>query len=253
MDSLPFDRMKWVGRSVAAATVLVLAACAQSGGTGPTETVRGTPTAAQQEPKRVWQALSPAEVEALANIAPAAGSEIGSGQPAIAALFVERLSREAITVMSDPALRDSQRAAAFRGLLLRDFDVAAIGRIVLGRYWRRATPAQRAEYLRLFQKFIVTVYASRLGKYSGQTLQVTAARPGKRDIVVVKSLILVSGRAPIKIDWLVRSAGGAQRVIDVVVEGVSMAITQRSEFAAIIQNSGGKVEGLLAALRARTT
>ncbi len=253
MDLSPFDRMKRVRRSFAAATVLVLAACAQSGETRPPVAARGSPAAAQQEPKESWEALSPAEVEALADIAPAAGPEAGSGQPAIAALFVERLSREAITVMADPALRDSQRAAAFRGLLLRDFDVDAIGRIVLGRYWRRATPTQRAEYLRLFQEFIVAIYASRLSKYSGETLQVTAARPGKRDIVVVKSLILVSGRAPVQIDWLVRSAGGAQRVIDVVVEGVSMAITQRSEFAAIIQSSGGKVEGLLAALRARTT
>ena len=253
MELSPSDRMKWVCRSFAAAAVLVLAACAQSGGTGPSVTAQEPPEAAQQKAKAPWEALSPAEVEALADIAPAAGAEAGSGQPLVAALFVERLSREAISVMADPALRDSQRAAAFRGLLLRDFDVAAIGRIVLGRYWRRATPAQRAEYLRLFQEFIVAIYSSRLGKYSGQILQVTGARPGKRDIVVVKSLILVSGRAPIKIDWLVRSAGGAQRVIDVVVEGVSMAITQRSEFAAIIQSSGGKVEGLLAALRARTT
>lgn len=246
MDLLPLDPMKWACRSLAAAAVLVLAACAQSGGTGPS-------ASAQRETKVSWEALSPAQIEALGDVAPAAGAGAASGQPAIAAHFVERLSRDAIAAMADPTLRDGQRAAAFRGLLLRDFDIAAIGRIVLGRYWRSATPAQRTEYLGLFQEFIVAIYTARLGKYSGQTLQVIAAQSGKRDIVVVKSQILVSGRAPIKVDWLVRSAGGAPRVIDVVVEGVSMAITQRSEFAAIIQSSGGKVEGLLAALRARTT
>ncbi len=246
MNLSPFGQMNWMRRSFAAAAMLVLAACAQSSGTGPSAT-------AQPEAKVTWEALTPAEVQALGDITPAAGAGAGSGQPAIAAHFVERLSRDAIAAMADPTLRDGQRAAAFRGLLLRDFDIAAIGRIVLGRYWRSATPAQRTEYLGLFQDFIVAIYTARLGKYSGQTLQVIAAQSGKRDIVVVKSQILVSGRAPIQVDWLVRSAGGAPRVIDVVVEGVSMAITQRSEFAAIIQSSGGKVEGLLAALRARAT
>jgi phospholipid transport system substrate-binding protein len=240
-------------RIVPVLATLTLAACAQSSEGEPPRAAIEAPAVAQQEADDDWEALSQAEIEALANVAPAAGPDSAGAKPEIAVQVVQRLSRDAIAMLADPRLPDGQRTAAFRGLLLRDFDVAAIGRIVLGRYWRQATPAQQAEYQRLFQDFIVAIYASRLGKYSGETLRVTTARSGKRDIIVVKSLIQSPGKAPVQVDWLVRSAGGAQRIIDVVVEGVSMAITQRSEFASIIQSNGGKVEGLLAALRARTT
>ena len=198
-------------------------------------------------------AINEVELEALANIAPAAGVGSPEASPAGAAQFVKRLGESAIATMADPSLDAEERARALRGLLVRGFDLDNIGRIVLGRYWPRATPAQRAEYRRLFRDFIVAIYSARFSRYSGEALAVTGARPAKRGIVVVNSLIRRPHKAPVQVDWLVRYSAAGYRVIDVIVEGVSMAITQRSEFASIIQSRGGDVETLLAALRARTT
>jgi phospholipid transport system substrate-binding protein len=196
-------------------------------------------------------AADDAEAWALGAIAPAAGALTIQG----AALFVKALSERAIATMSDSALLPEQRTLVLRSLLVQGFDVDAIGRLVLGRHWRRATASQQAEYRRLFESFIVSVYTSRFSKYSGETFTITSALLGRPNIVIVKSLIHRPrpGMPPVAIDWLVSVSADGYRVIDVVVSGVSMAITQRSEFASIIRGSGGNIEGLLDALRERTT
>lgn len=170
-----------------------------------------------------------------------------------AAQFVNRLSTAASATLTDPGLDAERRKRALRALLIRGFDTDTIGRVVLGRYWRTATEAQRQEYRRLFQKFILTTYATRLAKYPNASVSVTSARPGKRNFVIVKSIVRRPGKPPLRVDWLVRHSPEGHRVIDIVVEGISMAITQRAEFAAIIQRNGGDVESLLAALRSRAT
>jgi len=71
-------------------------------------------------------------------------------------------------------------------------------------------------------------------------------------VTLVQSEVFKPGSQPARVDWRVRTAGGQPKIVDVVVEGVSMAVTQRSEFAAVIQRSGGRVAGLLTALRDKT-
>jgi len=192
-----------------------------------------------------------AEARVRGAIAPSVGAQTTQG----AALFVKALSERAIAAMSDRTLLPEQRALVLRSLLVQGFDVDVISRLALGRHWRRATPSQQAEYRRLFEAFIVSVYTSRFAKYSGETFAITGALMGRPNIVVVKSLIHRPrpGMPPVAIDWLVSVSADGYRVIDVVVSGVSMAITQRSEFASIIRGSGGNIEGLLDALRERAT
>lgn len=208
---------------------------------------------ARPEPQADDDAIAEEELKALAALSPAAGAAQPPTSPQSAARFVQRLGGDAIAMMSNPSLEPRERAQALRALLMRGFDTDTMSRIVLGRYWRKATPAQRAEYRQLFPDFIVAIYAARFSKYSGETLTITGARPHQRRIVIVKSLVRRPGKAPVHVDWLVRYSTAGHGIIDVVVEGVSMAITQRSEFAAIIQNHGGDIDGLLAALRARVT
>ncbi len=192
-----------------------------------------------------------AEARRPGSIAPTAGKVSTQG----AVLFVKALSERAIATISDRSLTPEQRALALRTVLVEGFDVDTMSRIVLGRHWRRATPAQQAEYRRLFEAFIVSVYTSRFAKYSGENLSITGALPGRRNIVIVKSLIHRPrpGMPPVAVDWLVSGSANGYRIIDMVVSGVSMAITQRSEFASIIQSAGGNIEGLLVALREKIT
>ena len=130
------------------------------------------------------------------------------------------------------------------------FDLAFIGRFVLGRHWRKVTADQRVQYQELFSSYILQTYSSHLGGYSGETLSITGAKPaGSKDAIVQTRIVRPSG-PPIDANWRVRAQGNQYLIIDISVEGVSMAVTQRSEFASVIKNHG--FEGLLAALRART-
>ena len=160
--------------------------------------------------------------------------------------FVSTLGRQAIEVLG-PNISESQRVVRFRQLFRADFDVPGIGRFVLGRYWRAATPEQRQEFLRLFQEYVVRAYAVRLGAYGGEPFRVTGARPAGEETVVSSQIDRPNG-APIGVDWYLIEDGGQYKISDVYIGGISMKVTQRDEFASVIQRNGG-IPGLLAELR----
>lgn len=188
-------------------------------------------------------------VTVVAGVTPAAEADAALDPKA----FIQDLGSEAIEVLSNGGLNADQREREFRRLFVKNFDVPRIGQFVLGRFWRTATESQRREYLQLFQDFVIKAYASRLQQYSGETLTVKDSRSENDGESVVHTIIeSPAGGPPTRVDWRVRRDDGGFKIIDVVVEGVSMAITHRSEFASVIQNGGGRVDALLDALRKRS-
>jgi phospholipid transport system substrate-binding protein len=170
--------------------------------------------------------------------------------PEGAASFVQWLAGQALQVLRSPNASLTDRETFLRQLLAQGFDLPFIGRFVLGRNWRRLSPAQRDAYLRVYSSFFLNTYSARFGGYSGQTFTVLSARPSGKKDAVVKTRIDRPGAAPLASDWRIRASSNQFRIIDISVEGVSMAVTQRSEFASVIKSSG--IDGLMAALRART-
>lgn len=165
--------------------------------------------------------------------------------------FVQNLAQTAIDFLSDDSLSESEKTEKFDDLLSKRFDMRSIGRFALGRYWRNASPAQQKEYLDLFNDMILEVYSRRFSEYQGQTITVLSSRPeGNRDILVA-SVIKEANSPDIRLDWRLRSTNGQYKVIDVIVEGVSMALTQRSDFASVIQRGGGNIQVLLNHLKTR--
>jgi len=163
--------------------------------------------------------------------------------------FIEGIASSGISFLSDESLSDEQRASAFRKLLHESFDMKTIGRFALGRYWRTSTEKERREYLKLFEEMVVDVYSRRFSDYDGHRLEVTKARPtGKSDAIVVSYIVPESG-PKVTVEWRVRYKRGKYKVVDIIVEKVSMSLTQRSDFASVIQRGGGQVEVLLAHLR----
>jgi phospholipid transport system substrate-binding protein len=160
--------------------------------------------------------------------------------------FVNTLGERAIQVLA-PSVSPAQRLDRFRELFSTGFDVPGIGRFILGRYWRIATPREQQEFLSLFQEYVARAYAARLGGFGGEPFRVIGARLNGAEIVVSSEIVLASG--PIGIDWYLVDNGGPYKITDVYIAGISMKVTQRDEFAAVIQRSGGRVEGLLAQLR----
>src|SRR3954447_22552343 len=161
-------------------------------------------------------------------------------------IFVNSLGERAIQVLA-PSVSPAQRLARFRELFSTEFDVPGIGRFVLGRYWRAATPQEQQEFLTLFQEYVARAYSARLGAFGGEPFRVTGTRPSGAETVVSSQIVLASG--PIGLDWHLVDNGGRYKITDVYIAGISMKVTQRDEFAAVIQRSGGQVEGLLSQLR----
>ena len=163
--------------------------------------------------------------------------------------FVKLLGNDAIQMLKNKDLTQPQREAEFRRLFVKGFDVNVISRFALGRFWREATEAQRSEYQKLFEDFIVKSYAARLGQYSGETFSVKDAKAVDANDNLVESVIERPNGPPVRVDWRVRRSDGDFKIVDVIVEGVSMVVTQRQEFGSVIQNNGGKIDSLLDRLR----
>ena len=168
------------------------------------------------------------------------------------AAFVQDLGDQAIDTLTGPDVTPAIRAERFRSLLAQNFDVPAIGKTVLGRYWKVATDEERGEYLKLFEDFLVANYAKRFAEYTGQKFKVRGVRSEGGDLMTVQTLIQTpDGGEPARLDWLMRDAGSAYKILDLKIEGISMAETHRSEFASVIQSKGGKVAGLIEALKSK--
>jgi phospholipid transport system substrate-binding protein len=164
------------------------------------------------------------------------------------AAVITSLGNQALEVLGKN-VNANDRVARFRQLFSEDFDVPGIARFVLGRYWRVATEPQQQQFVKLFADYIAIAYSNRLAEYSGETLRVTGSRPASDGSLVSSEIARPNGAPPAKVDWLLTEHDGAYKISDVIVEGVSMAVTQRSEFASVIQRHGGQVQGLITALQ----
>lgn len=165
--------------------------------------------------------------------------------------FVKHLGDTALMSLTENTISRAERENRVRKILNDNFDVKTIGKFALGTYWRTATEEEKTSYMKLFEDMVVTTYTSRFEGYSGQTLEVGEAVATGKDLVVASKIVQKDGPA-ISIDWRLREKKeGGLRIIDVIVEGVSMSVTQRSDFSSVIQQGGGKISYLIDVLKKR--
>ena len=160
--------------------------------------------------------------------------------------FINQLGVQAIQVLG-PSVSPAARVQRFRELFGADFDIPGISRFVLGRYWRTATPEQQQQFQGLLREYLAQAYAGRLAQYAGEKFQALNAQP-QGDETVVLSEITRNDGSKIRVEWHLVNSGG-WKITDAYVAGVSMAVTERDEFASVIQQGGGQVSYLLDRLR----
>ncbi|MFN3826105.1 MAG: phospholipid-binding protein MlaC [Micavibrio sp.] len=172
-------------------------------------------------------------------------SDVGAG----AENFIDNMAKRALEFLGNSGMSQDQKTESFRRLLNDSFDLETIGRFVLGRYWKTSTEQQRKEYQALFRKMVVDVYAKRFGEYKGQKFETRGHKADNEKDTLVTSFIVPGDGPEVQVEWRVRYKNGRYQIVDVIVEGVSMSLTQRSEFATVIQRGGGDVQVLLAHLK----
>lgn len=185
----------------------------------------------------------------LAALAARSGIRPAAAQAAAApaADFITALGNQAFYVIRGSYTLE-QKMAYFQSLLRQDFDIAATAPFILGPWWRLATEPERAQFGELLQSFIVVTFGRRLAGYDVAGLRVTGVRQTPYGPVVTSQL-LRPGAPPVDMQWVLSQNSGSYRVADVVIEGVSMRLSLRSDLAGLMQRTGGTIAGLLFSMR----
>lgn len=165
-----------------------------------------------------------------------------------AAAFIAAQGKALVAVLDGDAPLPEKRTEVAR-ILREAVDVRGVGQFVLGRHWRTASEAQRGEFLELFEETMVRSLSARFGELQGVTFEVGRAQARGEDGVSVATTVNRPGQPTVALDWLVSEASGRPLITDLVAEGTSLRITQRSEYSAVIQRGGGRLDALLEAMR----
>lgn len=159
-----------------------------------------------------------------------------------------RLKNEQGKIHQDP----NYLRTVVREELLPYVQVKYAGALVLGRYYREATPAQRDAYFKAFQAYLEQAYGQALTLYSNQTYQIAPEKPlGDATIVAIRVTIIdQGGRPPVRLDfqWRKNSVSGNWQAYDMIAEGVSMITTKQNEWASTLRTKG--IDGLTQQLQA---
>lgn len=179
---------------------------------------------------------------------------LARGRAALAAIgspqeFIQELGDRTLAILDQPTPQP-EKLSQLKQILDRATDLELVARLVLGRYWRQATPEQQGEFVGLFNQLLMQTMAERMSWYNGQTFEITGAKPvDERDTMVATRILRPSGKPPILVDWRVRESSGSFLLIDILAEGVSLVVTQRAEAADVIGRDG--LDGLLGQMRTR--
>jgi phospholipid transport system substrate-binding protein len=179
---------------------------------------------------------------------PAASAALDTMQ---AANFLTDLQEQAASRLGDASVSEKDKEEHFRKLFNENFDVPAIGRFVIGRYWRGASEADQEAFLKVFEDAMVQRFLPLLAENSSERFQVGTVTPdsANENTALIDSRIDRPEGEPVRVSWRVRLTDGEFKILDIVAEGVSMAITLRSEYGSVLRQNGGKLPPLTEALR----
>ena len=189
-------------------------------------------------------------------LAPLAKSPSAQAFSPSAEQVVQGLAEDIWTTFHINGADDNGRIDQLVGLLEARTDIGLISRLALGRYWNQLPEAQQQDYQELFREVVIRSFARRLNGYAKdangpieERFQILGSAPAGNDDTLVRSKVFPTDGQPLALDWRLRAGDSGPVIIDLIVEGASLLVSQRSEFAAVIERSD--LDGLLAELRAR--
>ena len=174
----------------------------------------------------------------------AQGSAAATGD---ATAFVLALGNQLAAIVNAPGgYEDKKRRLG--PLIEEAVDIDGIARFCLGRFWRTATPEQQTQFMQLFHAVLLNNITGKLGQFQGVTFQPTNTTQRDGD-TLVGTVIRRPNQQPNQVQWVVSTASGRMKIIDVVAEGTSLRLTQRSDYAAYLGRNNNDVGALIAAMR----
>jgi phospholipid transport system substrate-binding protein len=164
-----------------------------------------------------------------------------------ASAFVKTVGDKLVAVVNNPGTVSEKRAAMTQ-ILSAAVDVDGIGRFCLGRFWRTASEQQQKQYLELFHEVLITNITTKLGEYKGVTFTMGRSRPQDEE-AAVSTTVERPNNPPTAVDWIIANPSTSPKIIDVVAEGTSLRLTQRSDYASYLAHNSNSVDALITAMR----
>jgi phospholipid transport system substrate-binding protein len=160
-------------------------------------------------------------------------------------------SESVIAVLKDAALASAEKRRRIEDIVLRSVDFDTLAKLTMARNWAKLTPAQQEEFRQEFRRHLSATYGRRIDDYRNETVKVLGTREESRGDQTVKTRInRGGGPADVLVDYRLRQTQGEWRIIDVVIEGVSLVANFRSQFQELMVQGGP--DRLLAVLRDKT-
>jgi phospholipid transport system substrate-binding protein len=164
--------------------------------------------------------------------------------------YIDGLAKQVLMTISQKDLAKEKKQAALDKLFRENVDFDWVAKFVMGRFWRQATDDQKKRYVEAYKAFLIRNYTARFLEYTSGSFKVLGSQALEKGESVVNMEIASEkkGEPPILIDYKVRH-GSSHKIFDIIVEGVSLLTTQRSEFNSVLNKSG--IDGLIAQLEAK--
>ena len=160
--------------------------------------------------------------------------------------FVEKVTSDGIEQIINANVSQAEKDKRIETLLNSALDLDFIGKFVLGRNWRTATPAQRKAFIQVYRELNVKTWSKRFDEFKGKAFVFTGTTPSSSaGQVYVDSTVNMGEGEPAKVKWRVRQEGKSFKIVDIVIENVSLAITARNEYSGFIKNNPGGVDALI--------
>ena len=184
---------------------------------------------------------------AAVSVALHAGNAVAAS-PEAARVLVQNVSAQVIGLIQQPGTPAS-KAPRLKAIMQQNVDMRQVAGFALGRYARGANPAQRDRYVAVYSDYVARVYANRFSEYGGETITVKGAQDVGRKGIFVNSTVNFNGQT-VNIGWQVReNRSGMLKIVDISVDGLSMAESQRSEFTRMISELGGDIDAFTTRLQ----
>ena len=166
-----------------------------------------------------------------------------------ASAFIQMTGQQLVAAINDQAHDLATRRQRVSAVLRQAVDIDGVGRFIIGRWWRNASPQEQQEYIKLFEETLIRNLSARFGEYQGVRFALGRTQQRTEDDVLVNTVIERPNSAPFSLDWRVGDINGQPKIVDVIAEGTSLRLTQRSEYSSVIQRNNGQIAALLQAMR----
>jgi phospholipid transport system substrate-binding protein len=164
--------------------------------------------------------------------------------------LVTSLSAELLALVNS-GRSEAQIYAGIEQILVRYGDMPAVAASVLGPPWRSASAAQRQGFVAAFQSYLSRRYGRQFREYQNARINVVRVRDAGNSGVLVQTVVVRPSQPDINVEWQVSERSGRARVVNLIIEGVSMLANERAEVGAMLEAQRGSIDGLINAMRAR--